>query len=178
MSDELDLIDQPDDESRGKRALRYVRDWGIALGVAVIAFLAFDAYRAPDVPDVAPDFTLQTLDGDTVSLSELRGQTVVLNFWATWCGPCRQEIPAFSAWSLEHPDVPVLGIATDDSPAKLRAARKQLDIAYPIVLGDAQVARDYDVSSLPTTVIVGPDGHVQDVHVGIMMGWQLDLATR
>ena len=83
------------------------RDWGIALILAVVVFVAWQLFRGggPGLGEEAPDFTLRTLDGESITLSELEGQTVVLNFWATWCGPCKAEIPELSAFQRDNPDV-------------------------------------------------------------------------
>ena len=122
---------------------------------------------------------METLDGEEWSLSDFRGKTVVLNFWATWCGPCRTEIPAFTEFAEENPDIPVLGIAMDgDQPAKLRRAVKQLGIGYPVLLADNDVKQKYKVSTLPTTVVVDKDGQVKDIHVGAMFKPQLEWAVR
>lgn len=153
-------------------------EWGVTLLAIGALWLGVGWLRAPDLPDQAPDFTLADLDGATVTLSSLRGQTVVLNFWATWCGPCRVEIPAFSAFAQEHPEVPVFGIAVDGSPAELRRAAAQLGIDYPVLVADGAVQAAYQIETLPTTVIVNPDGSVRTAHVGIMPGPQLRWATR
>lgn len=133
--------------------------------------------RAPSLPDQAPDFALQDLSGEVVSLEDFRGQTVVLNFWATWCGPCRVEIPAFSSFATDHPDVPVLGIVQDGPASKVRHFAKQHDMAYPVLMGDGQVFKDYKVSMYPTTVVVGPDGQIKHAHAGIMYGAYLRWMT-
>ncbi|MCB9796277.1 MAG: TlpA family protein disulfide reductase [Alphaproteobacteria bacterium] len=159
--------------------LRYIRDWVVSIAVAVVIFFAIGYLRpGPDLPDQAPDFHLRSLDGELVTLSELQGQTVVLNFWATWCGPCRQEIPAFSEFAREHPEVPVYGVATDGDAQSLRKAKAALGIDYPVLVADKATLASYDISTIPTTVIVGPGGEVKDVHVGVMMGWQIEMATR
>ena len=157
---------------------RYIRDWGISIGIAAAVFLAFSAWRPkPDLPEFAPEFVLSDVDGTSHALSDYRGQTVVLNFWATWCGPCRTEIPTFSEFAVDHPDVPVLGVAADGTPSSLKAFGKKLDMRYPILVGDRETLVLYDVDTFPTTVVVGPDGSVQDIHVGIMMDWQLEMAV-
>jgi len=157
---------------------RYIRDWGLSIGIAVAVYLAFSAFRPkPDVPDIAPEFELVDVDGNTHTLSEYRGQTVVLNFWATWCGPCRTEIPTFSQFAVDHPEVPVLGIAADGTPQSLKAFGKKLGMTYPILVGDKQTFAVYDVDTFPTTIVVGPDGSVEDIHVGLMMDWQLEMAV-
>ena len=160
-----------------KRIAGYAMDWGIALALTAFAFWAFTAWRTPDLPDSAPDWQLKSIDGGTVSLSDYRGKTVVLNFWATWCSPCLMEIPTFVKFSQENPDIPVLGIAMDGSPSKLAGFARNYNISYPILLSNEQVQSDYKVSTLPMTVIVGPDGEVKKAHVGIMLEQQLRWAT-
>jgi len=146
--------------------------------VAVAIWIGMGVLRAPDLPEQAPEFTLQDLDGIEVSLSDFRGQTVVVNFWATWCGPCRMEIPSFSSFAQSNPDVVVLGIAVDGSAAQLRRAKAQLGIEYQVLVADASVQHDYGVKSLPTTVIVDADGAIRSAYSGIMLLPQLSWATR
>jgi len=159
--------------------LRYARDWGISIGIAVLVYLAIGWFRPkPAIPEEAPDFTLRDLDGSAVTLSEFRGQTVVLNFWATWCGPCRTEIPAFSEFADENPDVVVLGVATDGDAKSLRRAADELSISYPVLVDSAGISsRLYKVNTIPTTVVIDPEGQVSTIHVGIMMGWQIAMAV-
>ena len=158
--------------------LRYARDWGLSIGIAVLVYLAIGWFRAPSLPDEAPDFTLKNLEGQEVSHSDYRGQWVVLNFWATWCGPCRTEIPAFSTFADENPDVVVLGVATDGDASTLKPAAEELGITYPVLVDNQGISASlYKVNTIPATVVVGPEGTVETVHVGIMMGWQLALAV-
>ena len=176
------LEDEFSDEVTPKdRIWGMMKDWGIALALTAIGFLLLTSYskmQAPDLPDIAPSWQLENLDGEQVSLEDFRGKMVVLNFWATWCAPCRTEIPTFSAFAKDNPDIPVLGIAMDGSPSSLKRAAKNLGITYPVLIADSKVKNAYKVSSLPTTVVVDPQGHVRDVHVGMMLGPQLNWATR
>ncbi len=160
------------------RALRWLRELAVTAALALVVLQGVGWMRAPDLPDVAPDFALPGLQGDPVTLSSLRGQTVVLNFWAAWCGPCRLEIPGFSAFAAANPDIPVLGIATDGTRAQLKAAKATLEIDYPVLRADPETTAAYGVQTLPTTVIVGPDGSVRAVHTGILTRPQLWWMTR
>ena len=175
--DELEALlnDEEEPTSFSSRAVRYARDWGVALGLAVALYAGVGWLRAPELPPEAPGFTLSTLDGEVVDLASLQGQTVVLNFWATWCGPCRTEIPSFSKFAEANPDIPVLGIATDGTPGELKAAAKKLGITYPVLVADAATVKAYGVDTLPTTVIVGPDGAIEAAHAGILTRPQLAL---
>jgi thiol-disulfide isomerase/thioredoxin len=119
----------------------------------------------------APDFTLETLDGKTVSLSSLRGKAVVVNFWATWCGPCKIETP----WLVELQNqygaqgLQIVGVAMDDS-GKDEIARfaKAMGMNYPVVLGKEAVGEAYGgVSYLPESFFVGRDGKIVDKIMGL-----------
>ena len=168
---------EEDESSFLRNAARTALDWFLALSLTAAGFWLLSWWRTPSLPDEAPDWTLVSIEGDSVSLSDYEGQTVVLNFWATWCGPCRSEIPEFRKFVHEHPDIPVLGIAVDGSVSKLRQFAKQNRMNYPVLQGDRSVQQDYNVSSLPMTVIVGPDGQIDDVHIGVMLASQLEWST-
>jgi len=144
------------------------REWGLTLLLAGAVFHIVGQLRAPALPDQAPDFTLSVLDGETVTLSSLHGQPVVLNFWAPWCGPCRAEVPQFNLFAEGYPQVAVLGIATDGTPPSLRAAQTRLGIEYPVLLADEQTVTAYGVTTLPTTVFIDASGQITDAHTGIL----------
>lgn len=152
----------------GRRALQ---DYGTVAALLVVVLLAYRTFAPgqPDLPSQAPGFHLPDLDGGTLSLESLQGRVVVLNFWATWCGPCAAEIPEFSAFAAAHPEVSVIGVSVDDlSPDALRPLASRLGITYPVVLADGPTQRRWDVSTLPTTIVVGPDGAVWRSHVGTL----------
>ena len=156
---------------------RIARELAILLVLAVPIMSGIGYLRAPSLPEQAPDFELVDLEGNRVALSDLRGQTVVVNFWATWCGPCRVEAPWFSSFATAHPDIPVLGVVADGPPNKARAIASRIGITYPVLVGDEAVLADYGVSMFPTTVVVAPDGSVRWAHAGLMTRPQLAWTT-
>ena len=159
---------------------RMLKDWAIALLLGAAVFMGIRLLQPkPNIPEEAPSFSVQTLEGETIDLANLRGRPVVLNFWATWCGPCRSEVPAFSRFAQTHPEIPVLGLSVDTvSQSKVRAIAKQWGITYPVAMASPKLQQTYDISTLPTTIVIAPDGKVADIHVGTMSESQLVRATR
>lgn len=157
---------------------RLLTTWGLPLVGGVILFQLVGWLRAPALPEMAPDFAVRTPEGEVIRLSELRGQTVVLNFWATWCGPCRVEAPSFDAFARANPDIQVLGLAQDPQPAKVRRAAEDLGMTYPVALAGSDTLAAYGIDTFPTTVIVGPQGDVRTAHAGLLLRPQLWLLTR
>lgn len=115
----------------------------------------------------APDISVTTLDGQTLKLSELKGKRVVLDFWATWCPPCVQEIPHFIKLRSEAPtdDLAIVGISSEDA-ATLKSFVKKKGINYPIGSADDLPAPYKDVSGIPTTFFIDRKGVIQNVFVG------------
>lgn len=117
----------------------------------------------------APDFTLPTIDNKEISLSDYRGRPVILNFWATWCGPCRYEVPAFKAFNERYPeeDVVIIAVSTQDDPDSARgyAIRDNLKFVVPVdprgVVGNL-----YNIRGLPTTYIIDEQGVITYIKVG------------
>jgi len=124
----------------------------------------------------APDFTLTDLDGATVTLSDLAGQVVILNFWATWCGPCRLEMPLLQAAYNAHRDqgLTILAIDLDDPVADVLDFRDALALTFPILLDPGTTVTDlYRVRGWPTTYFVNRDGVVSRQHIGALSDGQL-----
>jgi len=119
----------------------------------------------------APDFTLQTMTGEPLALSDLRGKAVVLNFWATWCPPCRAEMPELqAAYAAYAPGgLVVLGVNQAEDRATVQAFLDELGLTFPVVLDTQyEAASRYSVNSLPTTFFIDRDGVIRDIVVGQM----------
>jgi cytochrome c biogenesis protein CcmG/thiol:disulfide interchange protein DsbE len=130
----------------------------------------------------APDFTLLSLDGSTVKLSEFRGKAVLLNFWATWCPPCKVEMPWFEDLQKKYgkDGLVVLGVAMDDSePATIAKFANELGVNYRVLLGTDKVSDAYgDVQYLPTTFYIGRDGTIVDKMTGLLDRKEIEEAVR
>ena len=127
------------------------------------------AGAVPQIGFTAPDFTLETLDGGTVTLSELRGQVVVINLWATWCPPCRAEMPALErVWNQYRDDgLTVLAVNQQERASRVRAFVEELGLTFPVLLDrNGTVGARYRLRALPTTFFIGRDGVIRDVVLG------------
>lgn len=130
------------------------------------------------VGDRADDLALPDLDGKTQPLSQWRGKRVLLNFWATWCAPCRKEMPELSAAQTRYPGVQVIGVALDQ-PQAVREYLKHTKVDYPILIGiDADpepTLRFGDtVGALPYSVLIGPDGKIERTKLGPFSATELE----
>jgi peroxiredoxin len=120
---------------------------------------------------LAPDFTLQSLDGKSVSLSDLRGKAVLLNFWATWCTPCKIEMPWFVELQNQYgaQGLQIVGVAMDDaSKEDIAKFAKDMGVNYPILMGKEAVGDQYGgIPALPETFFIGRDGKILDKILGL-----------
>ncbi len=147
----------------------------LPLVLMMLVLLPAGGARAMAVGDFAPDFTQADLAGRPVELSGLRGRLVLLNFWATWCAPCREEMPAFSRWqrSYRARGLSVIGISMDDDAAPVRRFLAQRPVAYPVVIGDAELGERFGgVLGLPLSYLIDPQGRVVARYQG-----EVDLAA-
>jgi len=155
----------------------------IVVALVVSAMLAVGVYKSRRSPDQtktsgagmkgqsAPDFALQALDGKTVHLSDFRGKAVLLNFWATWCQPCKIEMPWFAELQKQYgpQGLQIVGVAMDDaSPKEIAEFAQDLGVNYPILVGKEAVGDAYGgVQFLPATFYIGRDGKVVDKVFGL-----------
>jgi len=120
---------------------------------------------------VAPDFTLESLDGKSMRLSDLRGKAVLLNFWATWCGPCKIEMPWFVELQNQYGSqgLQIVGVAMDDSGKDdIAKFAKEMGVNYPVLLGKEAVGDEYGgVPALPESFFISRDGKIVDKIIGL-----------
>lgn len=140
--------------------------------LSITLLVCTDAY-ATTKNTPASDFTLKGRDGANHRLSEEVGNIVIVNFWASWCGPCREELPAFESLYQEYADlgVTVYGVNVDDDPEKANVLLKDIDVSFPVLFDtNGDVSKLYDVSAMPTTVMVDRDGITRLIHKGYKSG--------
>ena len=141
--------------------------------ISCVTALSMSTASAAKVGDLAPNFTLKSATGTNLRLSEFRGEVVMINFWATWCGPCRQEMPLLQELYSRYRDVgfELLGVSIDGNSAKAKNMAKRLKINYPILFDlEKNVSALYDVDAMPTTVMVDRDGRVRHIYRGYLPG--------
>ena len=160
------------------------RDWtGGGPGPAPLFATPDDGVRLRfvDAPATVPDVTMETLDGRTIAMADQRGKVVLVNFWATWCGPCREEIPFLVRLAERYPDhLTVIGVSEDHgSPDTVAAFAAQYGVNYPIVMSTPEIKRAFPgVFALPTSFVVDPEGRIVESHVGLISPVILEQETR
>jgi peroxiredoxin len=129
----------------------------------------------PATGSMAPNFTLKSSAGRNVKLSEHRGEVIMINFWATWCGPCRQEMPLLNRIHEQYRKAgfTLLGVNIDDRPDAAQSMAKKLGVTFPVLFDtEKRVSRLYDVNAMPSTVLIDRDGKVRYIHLGYRAGYE------
>ena len=132
-------------------------------------------------PSPLPALSMQDLDGQTITTDDLYGKVTLVNFWATWCGPCRAEIPALIELQARYPDhLQVIGVSADEGPVQVvEDFATEYGINYPIVMSTPELNRAFPgVMALPTSFIVDPEGRVVRTHIGLINPGVLEQETR
>ena len=130
---------------------------------------------AVEEPVQAGDFTLKSAAGSNIRLSEYRGQVVMLNFWASWCGPCRQEFPHLDNLQQKYSDLgfTVFGVNVEQDRASADKVLRDIPVTFPILFDDENVVSEqYGVDAMPMTLLVDRDGRVRHLHRGYKPGYE------
>ena len=145
-----------------------------ALALAgVVGVTGIGAAGAASVSGPAPNFTLKALDGRNLKLSEMRGNVVLINFWASWCGPCREEMPLLNDLHAKYEPLgfTVIGVNVEEQEKNARGFLRNFPVDFPILLDNRnQVSKLYEVIAMPTSVVVDRDGNMRYLHRGYKSG--------
>ncbi|MGH2699887.1 MAG: TlpA family protein disulfide reductase [Actinomycetota bacterium] len=135
---------------------------GVALVVGVVVYLLLKP--APEPPRAAPEFSLPLLLGEgELASAELKGRPVVLNFWGSWCAPCKEELPAFQrAYEKYRDRVEFVGINMKDNLDDARAMAERFGLTYPLVIGETELEKDFNLVGYPTTLFITSDFELMD----------------
>ncbi len=132
--------------------------------------------HAAEMGDKATDFTLKSLGGKNLKLSEYRGQVVMLNFWASWCAPCRQEMPLLEDLYKKYKRLGfiILGVNVERDSSKASSLLKSIKVSFPILFdNENKISKLYTVTAMPTTIIIDRDGNMRYLHKGYKPGYEL-----
>ncbi|HAW14509.1 MAG TPA: TlpA family protein disulfide reductase [Cellvibrionales bacterium] len=151
----------------------------IVIRIFIIAFSVYSYADTEVMP--APDFTLKSNSGSNIRLAEQRGNVVMLNFWASWCAPCRQEMPHLNALSQQYSALGfnLMGINVDEDPQAANRAINNLKVAFPVLFdSDSRIAELFSVDAMPTTIIIDKDGNIRHWHRGYQAGYEDSYAEQ
>jgi len=144
--------------------------------VLLAAGMLFSTSSQADViGEPAPDFTLKSRSGENVKLSELRGEVVMINFWASWCAPCRQEMPLLEDIYKKYSELGfvLLGVNVEEDSSKAAELLREIPVSFPILYDNTnEVTKLYKVVAMPTTVMVDRDGTLRYLHRGYLPGYE------
>ncbi len=151
------------------RALGLILLTAAAIGAGSFYWFFQRPSSTPIIGRPAPAVQLSSLDGSSNSLASYRGRPVIVNFWATWCEPCKEEMPLLQTSTSSHPDLVVLGIDNVEAPSKVRPFVDQLGVRFPILLDeDGSVLEHYQVLGLPTSFFVDRSGTLRSIYRGAL----------
>lgn len=143
--------------------------------MAVAMMLVTGQVLAANTSGPAPDFTLKSRSGENIKLSELRGQVVMINFWASWCGPCRQEMPILDQLYQRYEPMgfTLLGVNVEEDSAAAEKVLREIPVSFPVLYDSKnQVSENYQVRAMPSTFLIDRDGKVRYLHKGYKPGYE------
>ncbi len=143
--------------------------------ILLLSLMTAGSALALDVGSTAPDFTLKSRSGENIKLSEQRGDVVMINFWASWCAPCRQEMPLLEELHDRYADLgfTLLGVNVEEDSSAALDLLKEIPVTFPVLFDSRNdVSKRYNVVAMPTTVILDRDGNVRYVHKGYLPGYE------
>jgi peroxiredoxin len=142
--------------------------------LVLLATMLTGTAGAEKISGKAPDFTLESRSGENIKLSELRGQVVMVNFWASWCGPCRKEMPKLDELQDEYADYgfTILGVNVDEDRAKAKKLLEHVPVDFTILWDpESRVSELYEVDAMPSTLLIDQDGQLRYRHRGYKPGY-------
>lgn len=152
--------------------MNILRNLKITILSIMLAFTTFPTYAA-ELSGPGPDFTLKSLSGKNIKLSELRGEVIMLNFWASWCAPCRQEMPILEKIYQKYQPLgfTLLGVNVEENSDDAKAYLKDVEVSFPILFDNQnKVSQLYDVIAMPSTIMIDRDGNMRYLHQGYKPG--------
>lgn len=162
------------------KTLRRITLMPLVAALALLVGVAPQA-MAETINGKAPDFTLKSRSGENIKLSELRGKVVFINFWASWCGPCRQEMPVLDQLYQRYRDLDftVLGVNVEENPDAARSLLKDVPVTFPILFDSSNsVTKLYQVKGMPSSILVDRDGNMRHVYMGYQRGYEQEYQNQ
>lgn len=148
----------------------------------ILLFITSVSYASSEKLSVkAPNFTLKSRSGKNIKLSELRGQVVLLNFWASWCGPCRKEMPVLEKIHKKYKRLgfTLLGVNVEENSNAAKNYLKDIKVSFPILFDNTnKTSKLYDVSAMPTTILIDRNGNQRFIHKGYKAGYEKKYRTQ
>ena len=164
------------------KAMLKVKGFAKQMAVATTVGLLFLSVAQAEVLEgKAPDFTLKSRSGENIKLSELRGDVVMINFWASWCAPCRQEMPLLEEMNKKYSDLGfvLLGVNVEEDSSKAVELLRDVPVSFPILYDNKnEVTKLYKVVAMPSTVMVDRDGNMRYLHRGYLPGYEVEYAKQ